>query len=106
MGEITTKVLAEEHGISERTARRWLVQSERANGAGVVARRGRKLVTTRKALAKVIPDARDDIRDEDRIRKLEEKVGDLEEGAETMLGQLRTLFGGFDRLKKGLEEAR
>lgn len=90
--EVTTASLAKEHGISERTARRWLVQSEKTGGPGVVARRGRKLVTTRKAIAKIVPDAREDVRDEDRIRKLEERVDELEEGNETTLEQLRNVL--------------
>jgi glutathione S-transferase len=76
--EIGVTQLAAARGISRWTARRWLQALEAQWGPRVVTRRGRRMVTTDAALARVAPWAGADAATDRRLRALERRVADAE----------------------------
>ena len=53
--ELKASDIARRHGIDRKTAYRWLVALEKKHGSEIVTRRGRVLVTSDAAFAKVAP---------------------------------------------------
>lgn len=76
--EIGTAEIAARNNINRRTALRWLKAIHAQYGSSVVARRGRRFVTTEDAFARVAPLVAKHAATERRLRDLEERVGDQE----------------------------
>ena len=82
--ELRSRDIAARHGISLRTATRWLTALERKYGSRVVGRRGERgiLYTTADAFASVTPLAPEEQRENQRIVDLEERMSDAEKRAD------------------------
>ncbi len=87
---VTVADIADWRGWSRTTAWRWLCEKEKQHGAKVVERRGRRLFTTREALARVsieMPDP-SSAKVVKRIEILEKRIAEAEKRADGLAGEL------------------
>jgi hypothetical protein len=95
---LTAAEIAARHGVTRRTARRWLARLEAKYGAAVVGRRGAKLFTTDEAMRAVGPPASEEEAPDKRIDELFERLRDHERRTDAIareLGYLRRDFLDF-----------
>lgn len=87
---LTAGDVARRFGIHRATAYRLMLDAHQKYGDAVVARRGRRLLTTEEAFAKVFPDAPLS-RDERRLASLERRADEAERRADALARELVAL---------------
>lgn len=101
--ELTTGDIARRNGIDRKTAYRWMRAIHEEHGPTVVSRRGKRgvYVTTEDAFTRiaVLGSARD-LKNEDRIARLEQRLEEAERRADHLAADIAALYQLVGRMKK------
>lgn len=103
--ELSVSDIAKMRGVSRKTAWRWLCQLEKKYGPSVIGRRGKKgvLFTTRSAMEKIAPLAKNDEGFERRCKDLEERLDDAERRADKQAEVISELTRQLESLRRALQ---